>query len=71
MADNFYVQVSPSHRYGPFTKREANALAKKLKGKAWEWIGCVGWKVLPNIRYPFLVERTEHGRDKENTDKSE
>lgn len=71
MSNNFYVQVSPSHRYGPFAKREANALIKKMKGKLFEWQDFGMWETFPNIRYPFLVERTEHGRDKENTDKSE
>ena len=65
MKNNFYIQVSPSHRYGPFTKREANALIRKLKGKCFEWEGCIGWQPYPKARYPFLVERTEHGRGKD------
>lgn len=60
MADNFYVQVSPSHRYGPFTKREANALIRKLKGKAHQGFAQLGY--FPLERYPFLVEWTQHGR---------
>lgn len=67
MNNNFYVQVSPDVRYGPFTKREANALIKKLKGK------CLAWHpgdrdYTTFSRYPFLVERTQHGRPNDNSD---
>lgn len=63
MNDNFYVQVSPDVRYGPFTKREANALIKKLKGKANKGFAQLGY--FPLGRYPFLVEWTQHGRGKD------
>lgn len=52
--DEFYLQVSPTVRFGPYTEEEANSLVEQLKGKAHEKDENGGYCAYPNARYPFV-----------------